>query len=348
MNILVFGGCHDKKMLSKIRPLLESDLVEKLYLIRESRMEYSHPKLVQYPPNNVIRKIIPLREIYRFLLGLYITAFAKIDVVIGIHFVMHGVYAYLLGTLFRKKYIHLLIENPEQYRSKSLLKLMLKKSFAIAVRGNNSKKYLEDLGINPSLIFNPPNEFRIPSLKPKRFSEKKYDILFIGHFIDRKGIPLWLDIFRKLSERSPDLKGVMLGEGPMMDEVVKIVRDENLKIDILGQIPDVDPVINDSKILLITSKSEGLPMVAVEAISLGLPVISSNAGDIKDVITSGDNGYVIETRDAQDYAKVIDSLLGDEKKYKSFSEKSLEIISKMEKESSIQNLVKLWNKILTK
>ena len=94
-NILIFSGLFDKKLKEKIFPILESDLVNKVFLIRKDPFVFSHPKLKQYNTLKIFRKIIPLSEANRLIVGLIVMLFNKIDILIGIHYLMHCVYAYI-------------------------------------------------------------------------------------------------------------------------------------------------------------------------------------------------------------------------------------------------------------
>lgn len=349
MNILVFAGCNDKKLLSKIAPLLESELVNKVYLVREFPLDYRHIKLIQHPTPKILRSVMPLREVYRLTIGKYLVITKSIDTIIGIHFLMHGIYAYVLSLFFRKHYIQLIIENPKQYRLKKIFAQILNRAKAVGVRGNSSKLYLESLGVDGEKIFNPPNEFKMPDNNVLvEYEKKRYDVLFIGHFIDRKDIPLWIQVFKQVKEKFGTLRGVMLGEGPLMDEMKQLIAKVGLEsdLDILGQLSNVNPIINNSRVLLMTSKSEGLPMVAVESMSYGVPVVSSDVGDTADLVKDNVNGYLIRSREPSDYSTKVAQLLKERELYNRFSEASLKFAQNLAKESTIDSLVLLWNKVL--
>lgn len=349
MNILIFAGCNDKKLTSKIKPLLESELVNTIYLVRECKMEFSHSKLIQYPALKLIRKFMPFRELNRLFTGIYLLVTKKIDLIIGIHFLMHGVYTYILGNIFRKKYIHVLIEGPEIYKRAWYFKWMLKGASKIAVRGGRSMNHLIGLGVNKETMFNPPNEFYMPTeINLKALEDKKYDVLFIGNYVDVKNLPLWIEVMSELKKTKNDIKGVMIGDGPLFDDMNNLLIEKGLdkNIDVLGRQNDVNKYINDSKVLLMTSKSEGLPMVVVESMALGVPVVVPNVGDINDLVENNVDGYVIDSREPKDYATSILKIINDSKRYNSFSSKSLQAIKNMSKSTDAKSIVKLWNKVL--
>lgn len=346
-SILIFAGCTDKKLISKISPILDSSLVKQVYLVRNIPLEYSHPKLKQYPPLHIFRKIVFLREINRVLNGIYLLLTKKIDILLGIHFLMHGVYTYYLSEIFKKKHIFLFIESPQKYRKDRMLLRMLSKAWAIGVRGNNSMRYLIEKGIPKEKFFIPPNEFDIPDIKIEE-EKKVYDLIYIGNFVDEKDLPLWVNVIKEVKEKMPGIKSVMLGDGVRFNMIKEMVKENNLEgnIDMVGRKKDVYKYINQSKILLMTSKSEGLPMTVVEAMSLGVPSVLPDVGDITDLVEDGKNGILIDSRNPIDYANAIINILENEEILNRLGKESIVSIKKMSENTTHSKLIELWNTVL--
>lgn len=61
--------------------------------------------------------------------------------------------------------------------------------------------------------------------------------------------------------------------------------------------------IEKSKLLLMTSKSEGPPMVVVECMAYGALVVVHSLGDIKDLVIQGKNGIIVNTRDPKEFCQ---------------------------------------------
>ena len=77
-------------------------------------------------------------------------------------------------------------------------------------------------------------------------------------------------------------------------------------------------------LLAVDSNYEGLPMVIIEAMSFGKPVVASNVGGISEIVRNGTNGYVVENS-AKTFAMRIREILQNEEKYEAFSRASLDI-----------------------
>ncbi len=345
-NVLIFAGCSDKKLISKISPILDCNMVERLYLVRNIPLMYDHPKLKQYPPLSIFKNILVLREINRVLNGIYVVLFKKIDILMGIYFLMHGIYSYFLSRIFMKKHIFLFIENPQKYGENKLLFKMLSNTNYIGIRGNNSMQYLLKKGVPKEKFFIPPNEFEISDIK-KEERKRIYDLIYIGNFVDVKDLPLWVEIVEEIKKDISNIKGVMLGDGPKYEDIKKMIIEKGLKenIELVGRKEDVFEYINQSKILLMTSKSEALPMVVVESMSVGVPVVVPNIGDISDIVINCKNGIVIDSREPKEYAKEIENLLEDSPLYEKLKIEAISSIKKLTQSCTHEKLVELWSNI---
>ena len=346
-RILIIAGCTDKKLISKISPILDSRYVEEVYLVRNTEMQYSHPKLVQYSVFKPFRKILPLRELNRIISSIYILLFKRIDIILSIHFLMHGVYGYFLSKIFKKKHIFLFIESPRKYKKDKLMLKMLKSAEIIGVRGSDSMQYLLEKGIAKDKIFIPPNEFEIHDIGISK-EKKIYDLIYIGNFVDVKDLPMWVDTVECVKRDVPNIKCIMVGDGERFNDIKERIHSKGLKdnIELVGRKENVSEYIKKSKLLLMTSKSEGLPMVVVECMAYGVPAVVPNVGDIKDLVIHGKNGIIVNKRDAREFAKEIINILEDGEKYTEMSLESVESIKKMMEDTSHDRVTYLWDALL--
>lgn len=112
-------------------------------------------------------------------------------------------------------------------------------------------------------------------------------IAFVGRLSHEKGP----DIFLQLAREHHEKKFHIYGDGPLADQL-KTIATTNVKFH--GMQDNMDPHWKNIGILVITSRYEGLPMAAIEAMSRGIPVISFDVGAIKDLIKSNTNGWIAE------------------------------------------------------
>ena len=99
-----------------------------------------------------------------------------------------------------------------------------------------------------------------------------------------------------------------------------------------------------SCVFLMTSETEGLPMVLLEAMSYGIPCIAYETDSgVNDIIENGVNGYVIKNRNEKEYIDKLNLILND-KNIKNMSREALNSAMKYKKE----NIVKIWESIINR
>lgn len=116
----------------------------------------------------------------------------------------------------------------------------------------------------------------------------------VSVFRTQKRLKEWVDVFCESLKKYPNLFGVMVGDGPLKDEVVAYVLSQGLAKKILfpGLQIDIKPWYSMIDIFLMTSKFEGLPIALLEAMSMECAVVSTRAGGIAEVIRDGVDGFV--------------------------------------------------------
>jgi glycosyltransferase involved in cell wall biosynthesis len=133
-------------------------------------------------------------------------------------------------------------------------------------------------------------------------------ISFIGRVSDEKNPLLFVDIAKSVLAKSPEkIKFVIAGDGPDFEKVSNRIKDYGLEADFIltRMIDNVAELLNDTYVLLIVSKREGIPLAVLEAMSMGVPVISKNVGALNEVIENNVNGFLINSEN--DVAQVVES-----------------------------------------
>ena len=98
-----------------------------------------------------------------------------------------------------------------------------------------------------------------------------------------------------------------------------------------------------SRLFLMASETEGLPMVLLEAMSYGIPCIAYEvASGVNDIIDNNKNGYIIKNRNEEEYIEKIEKVINDSKLR---NELGIEAKNKVN-EFSKEKIVKIWKKIL--
>ncbi|MGD8496003.1 MAG: glycosyltransferase family 4 protein [Gemmatimonadales bacterium] len=110
-----------------------------------------------------------------------------------------------------------------------------------------------------------------------------------------KGIDLLVEAWPGVVERVPDARLVLVGEGPMRDELTEALRAHGVleSVDFLGYRSDVAFVLHSADVLALPSRSEGMPLAALEALASGLPVVGHAVGGIPELVVDGVNGRLV-------------------------------------------------------
>jgi glycosyltransferase involved in cell wall biosynthesis len=138
-------------------------------------------------------------------------------------------------------------------------------------------------------------------------------LVWIGRFTDIKNPNLAVEIMDSLSKLSgAAVYLTMVGDGELLASMQSLAETKQLSIEFAGWQTDVYPYLQDADALLLTSKNEGLPIVMLEAASMGIPTFGTNVGGISEFISDGSTGFFVD-QTANQAAKYISStLLNDE------------------------------------
>jgi glycosyltransferase involved in cell wall biosynthesis len=141
-------------------------------------------------------------------------------------------------------------------------------------------------------------------------------ILFAGRFMPQKNP---IQVVRSLSElRHLSWTCIMLGDGPLRAAVVEEIHRLDLveRFSLPGWVTtqQVLETMQHSDLLFMPSLAEGLPVVGVQALAMGLGVVCGAVGGFLDVVDQGINGYLVDNQDPKAYAERLNTLLSDHKK----------------------------------
>jgi glycosyltransferase involved in cell wall biosynthesis len=127
-------------------------------------------------------------------------------------------------------------------------------------------------------------------------------VLFVGRLEGPKDPLLLVDAFRYVNEHIPEARLLIVGNGVLRGKMESRIKHYGLegKVNFLGALPqaEVADLMRISDVFLLTSAFEGMPMSVVEALGCGLPVVSTDVGEVKRVVKGGVSGVLCPERDA--------------------------------------------------
>jgi len=169
------------------------------------------------------------------------------------------------------------------------------------------KHYPVDIRVIPNgvdLHLLDPGEIRVNS--PAR-------IVFAGRLMPQKNPVELVNILARLADLP--WQCVMMGDGPLMGKVQQAIADHGLqdRFVLPGWVTPEEVLANfaRSDLLFMPSLSEGLPVVGVQGLAMGLAIVGSQAGGLVDLVEQGKNGYLYPVGDADGMATGLRMLLGN-------------------------------------
>ena len=147
-------------------------------------------------------------------------------------------------------------------------------------------------------------------LRRKYACDGEHIVCHVSNFRKVKRVEDVLLVFHKVIQVIP-CKLILVGDGPERYACEKLCRELKIcdKVIFLGKIRNTSQVLKLADVFLLPSETESFGLAALEAMAVGVPVISSNTGGIPEVNIHGDSGYLSDVGDVDDMAKNMIHLL---------------------------------------
>jgi len=171
-----------------------------------------------------------------------------------------------------------------------------------------------------------------------------------GRFFPVKDYPFLVEVAAEVNRYDKDVHFELAGEGPDFVTVIERIQRYGLQdvFFLKGFVESISGFYNGLDIYINTSIHEGFPMSVLEAMSHGLPVVAPKEGGIKEAVTDGVHGFLIEGRDPKRYAQKCLAIYQDRNMRQSMGTASKEMVAR---EYSIKTMAgkyyELYMKILS-
>lgn len=214
---------------------------------------------------------------------------------------------------------------------KHMVKLLLKMPNHVIVQGETSERFLLKTLNLKNKISVIHNWFIANKLKTKKQQTKtELTILFCGWLVEQKGVKDLFQVAEKFMYSHPGAKFVFAGDGALWEWCKDEINNKKLtNISMLGWVSmnKMDALFSSADIFVLPSHMEGFPLVVNEAMSQGLPIVSTQVGAIPDSVIDGQNGYCVEPKNTNQLSAAIGNLVTNPKLRDEFGIQSLEILN---------------------
>ncbi len=234
---------------------------------------------------------------------------------------------------------------------KLLKKLLLPYADWLVVQTQSIKEYFpKRIQKKTYIIYNPvvTEVFReIDNGQLKIENEGKLNrIISVGRLYPQKNQEMMIRAFAKVADKFPDWQLVIFGEGPLRAELEFLVSSFKLQDRVLlpGRTEHVIEELRKSKIFCMSSDYEGMSNSMIEAICVGLPIISTKVSGTEELIKDGENGFLVGIGDEKGLATCMKTLMSmsELRENMSINNKKLTGLFKMD------NVVEQWLALITK
>lgn len=178
----------------------------------------------------------------------------------------------------------------------------------IVINNYLKKHIIENYNIEPhkiSVIYNGIDiDYFNPDKVENDFFRNKYGlnhnniiISFVGRLSEEKHPENVIELAQLFKAEGYDrFYFFIAGSGNKYDEIFQLIEKKNLNQHVfqLGELDDIRKLLKDTDILYLCSEMEGLPIVVLEAMSMGVPVVASNVGGLPEMIDNGENGILVD------------------------------------------------------
>jgi len=171
--------------------------------------------------------------------------------------------------------------------------------------------------MNPNLFFREEAETRARNkaeiLEKLGVDPLEEMMVFVGRFDHQKDPLLLIDSVARVFQKRKTGQLMLIGDGVLRNDVEARIRSYNIenRVHLLGAMPqeDVARHVRVSDLLLLTSVYEGMPRCVVEALGCGVPIVTTNAGEVTLLVHNDENGYIVSRRDPDEFANAVNTAL---------------------------------------
>lgn len=300
--------------------------------------------------------------LFAFFIAFYICLNKKIDVIIAQSPLMEGLTGSILKKIFKKQLIveihgdwergpFLSKKRRFEFFQKKFIPALAKISFKNADKIRGVANYLIEQAkeISPDKRY-----FSFPTftdlelfLKEKDIGYDKF-IVSVGQLEKVKGIDVLIKAFSKIEHEFPDFKLIIIGDGKEKESLKNLSSNLKIqnKIEFKGKLSlkETKDVMKNCYALVLSSLSEGLPRVLMEAMALEKPIIGSRIAGIPDLIKDNENGFLFEKSNSNELVKKLRVLLNNRDLAIRMGQKGKKIIeNKFSNEKYIENYISMIN-----
>ncbi|OUM93292.1 MAG: glycosyltransferase family 4 protein [Caldibacillus debilis] len=250
-------------------------------------------------------------------------------------------YAHPSNILIGQEHLNFSI-YPDKLK-KAILKYYPKLDYLLTLTDKDTTRYKQLFNNKNVQVRKIPNS--LPPLKKVKSSLNEKIIISAGRLVPQKGYDLLIQAFTLIKDKHPDWIIKIFGKGrdkSFLEELIHETETYN-NIFILPPTPNIEEEFARSSIFALSSRYEGFGMVLVEAMAVGLPIVSFDCPEGPgEIITNNEDGFLVEEGNIEEFANKLDILMSNQELRIKMGNAALKNVERF----SIEVIGKLWLQLL--
>lgn len=332
-RIAVIGAFHNPGWRrSHLRPIAECGAAEVLVVTDEPSDDVAGATIV-HPPAWLTR--LTGRSFARLALLTWICLTRRPHWCVGYHLFPAAAVALIAARLSDGRAVYQMTAGPIEFlgggygtenrlmhklgqpspRLEALAVRLIREFDLTVVRGPQAEMALRRRGVDRVRIITgslPPGAPRPAASLPR-----SYDLVFTGRLTHFKRPLLFLHVVEAVGQQLTPVRALMIGDGPLLPAMrtraseMAAKSNGHVRIDVVGQCDDVMDRLAQSRIFVLTSRSEGLSIALGEAMAAGAVPVVPDIGELASLVRDGDTGFLTDPQDVSSFVDPILHLLRD-------------------------------------
>ena len=181
---------------------------------------------------------------------------------------------------------------------------------------------------------------------PEATHSGRIDLLAAGRLAAEKDFFLLLDVMAELNRRNIECRLDLCGDGPLRDDLTRYATKLGVRnATFPGFCDDIPDRLHASDMLIFTSLTEGMPVTVLEAMMLGVPVVSTAVGGIPELLDGYAPCRLVQTRSAEDMADAIIELGGNGQRHRASAEGLRNVEARYSSEAMARGYASVYERI---
>ncbi len=252
----------------------------------------------------------------------------------------------------RGSQINIRPQRQGQARYVNLLKQTLKKAAAVHCVSKDILANAVGLGLDPekAVVIRPAVDPAVFSLTTEHYQNGPIRLITIGSLVWNKGYEYLLMAVKLLKDRGIISELHIIGKGAERSRILFTAQDLDISSQVVlhGKLPPTEVIqqLQQSDIFVLSSLSEGISNAVLEAMSCGLPVVTTDCGGMREAVRDGVEGFVVPVRDPESMAEALQKLALDADLRKQMGRAGrARVLAEFNSQSQIEGFVKLFESV---